>query len=95
MCIPRPAALKACCTLPALRAGVAGDSRGTSWLDNTQVGGAPTLRWRSIVSSMVRLQQVGSPWADQVIEVERGVQLVVAQNGPVGAVADDGARLLT
>ena len=53
-------------------------SRTMSWLDRTQVGGAPTASWAPSASSIDRAQRVGPPRRQQEVEVEGGVQLVRA-----------------
>ena len=72
--------------------------RVTSWLDSTQVAGAPTGACAASVASMLARSADGVPGAAEEVEVERGVQLVRAQVVgeplPVGQpdLADQGPR---
>ena len=54
-------------------------TRTVSWLDSTQVAGAPTISWVASVDVDHVSDSLRVPGRDEKIEVERGVQFVVAE----------------
>src|SRR4051812_23427242 len=60
----------------------------TSWLESTQVAGAPNCRMSGEGGVDDRAQFFGLPWALQEVEVEAGVQAAVLDvaHQPLGAV---------